>query len=119
MKGGVHWYYNSLIPRGLAFPVVADQAIEELLEVAAEAVQQYAQENAPWEDQSGDARGGLTAEYVDGGLFQHEIVLYHTAEYGIWLEIRWNGRYAIIMPTIERMGPVVMGALSNMSGAME
>lgn len=118
MRGRVVWSYNSLIPRGLAFAKVADEALENILEVAAEAVEQYAQENAPWEDQSGAARSGLTAEHEDVGFLQHAIVLYHTVDYGIWLEIRWNGRYAIIVPTIEHMGPVVMSAVTNLQGAM-
>lgn len=112
----IKWYYDSLTPRMLALPVVVDQAIEELLEQLAEEVQEYARANAPWEDRSGEARSGLTAEVVDGGLFQNAVVLYHTVDYGLWLEVRWNGRYAIIVPTIEHFGPVVMGELSSVFG---
>jgi hypothetical protein len=93
------------------FNVVVDQVIEGIVEAAAEAVQEYAQENAPWSDRTGAARDGLTAEYVEEGS-NHVIVLYHTVDYGIWLEVRNSGEYAIILPTIEHMGPVVMGALS-------
>lgn len=118
-RNGIHWYFDTLTPRMAVFAVVADQAAQEILEVAAQAVEQYAQSNAPWDDRSGAARDGLTAEYEDAGLFKHAIVLYHTVDYGIWLEIRWNGRYAIIVPTIEHMGPVVMAAASNMFGGME
>lgn len=117
-RNGVHWYYNTLTPRSAKFVVAANLAAKEILEVAAEAVQEYAQANAPWDDRSGAARDGLTAEYASEGVFQHAIILYHTVDYGIWLEIRWNGRYAIIIPTIERMGPVVMAATTNMFGAM-
>lgn len=118
MRGGIVWYSNTLIPRGLAYSLAAEKAIEEILEIAAEAVEEYAKSNAPWEDQSGAARDGLTAEYRDQGLFKHSIVLYHTVDYGVWLEIRWNGRYAIIVPTIEHMGPIVMAAVANMQGAI-
>ena len=114
----IRWYYDTLTPRSAKFAVVADLAAREILQHAAEAVEQYAQANAPWEDQSGAARDGLTAEYEDAGLFKHAIILYHTVDYGIWLEIRWNGRYAIIIPTIEHMGPTVMAATSNMFGGM-
>lgn len=117
MKGSIRWYYNSLIPRGLAFHVVLDAALEEAFESLAEQVEEYAKTNAPWEDRSGAARDGLTAEYVDGGLFQHAIVLYHTADHGIWLEVRWNGRFAIIIPTIEAMGPRVMAGLGGLIGS--
>jgi len=116
MRNRITWYYDSLTPRMLALPVAVDQAIEELLEELAQEVQNYAQTNAPWEDQSGEARRGLTAEVVDGGMFHNAIVLYHTVDYGIWLEVRWNGRYAIIMPTVEHFGPLVMGELSSVFG---
>lgn len=96
----------------LALPVAMDAAIEEVLEEFAESMEEYARTHASWEDRSGDARDGLTAEVVDGGLFQNSIVLYHTVDYGIWLEIRWNGRYAIILPTIEHYGPLVMAGLA-------
>jgi len=112
----IRWYYDSLTPRLLAFPVVLDLAIEERLEELATQVEEYARANAPWADRSGSARQGLTAEHVDGGAFQHAIVLYHTVDYGIWLEIRWNGQYAIIIPTIEHFGPEVMGGLVGLIG---
>lgn len=112
MKARIHWYYDTLTPGLLALPVVVDEGIELLLEQIAEEMEAYAQSNASWEDRSGDAREGLTAEVVDEGLFRNSIVLYHTVDYGIWLEIRWNGRYAIILPTIEHFGPIVMASLS-------
>ena len=33
------------------------------------------------------------------------LVLYHRVTYGIWLEIRWSGRYAIIGPTMAEVAP--------------
>lgn len=113
MNGRIRWYYDSLTPRLLAFPFVVDAALEETLEELAEEVQEYMHANAPWDDRTGEARSGLVAEHVDDGLFRHAIVIYHTVEYGIWLEIRWNGKYAIIMPTVEHFGPIVMGRLDN------
>jgi len=47
------------------------------------------------------------------------MVLYHTVEYGIWLEIRWNGQYAIIIPTIEHMGPVIMAELESLFSILD
>lgn len=112
MRTGIKWYYDSLTPRMLALPLVVDQGIEAVLDELAEEVQEYAQLHASWDDRTGEARKGLTAEVVDEGPFQNSIVLYHTVDYGIWLEIRWNGKYAIIVPTIEHYGPIVMGKLS-------
>jgi hypothetical protein len=108
---GVNWYYDTLTPRMAAFQVVMEEVFEEIMEQAAQEVQEYAQTNAPWDDRSGEARQGLTADFSNEGN-ELTIVLYHTVEYGIWLEIRNSGEYAIILPTIEHMGPTIMGALS-------
>jgi len=32
-------------------------------------------------------------------------VVYHTMPYGLWLEVRWSGRYAIIGPTMLHIAP--------------
>jgi hypothetical protein len=111
MEGGrIYWYYDTLTPRMLAFPVEFDIALGRVLEELARQVEEYAQANAPWEDRTGDARRGLTAE-VEDDVLNHAIVLYHTVDYGIWLEVRWSGKYAIIVPTIEVMGPRIMAQL--------
>lgn len=73
-------------------------------------VEDYAKENAPWEDRTGEARSGLKA-IGEQRLTTYSITLYHTADYGIWLEVRWDGKYAIIVPTLEVMGPRLMEAL--------
>lgn len=112
-RNGIYWIHDSLTPRSAAFSVVMEETLEEIVEQVAEEVQDYAQTNAPWTDQTGDAREGLTAEALsDNDLLT--IVLYHTVEYGIWLEVRNSGEYAIIIPTIEQMGPVVMGAVGTL-----
>jgi hypothetical protein len=33
-------------------------------------------------------------------MVSHELILLHSMPYGIWLEVRWSGRYAIIGPTM-------------------
>lgn len=77
----------------------------KVLEVAIDALD-YAKENAPWEDRSGDAREGLDAD-VD---WKGDVIvwqMFHTVPYGIYLETRWSGRFAIIMPTLEEYAPRV------------
>ena len=95
---------------GKAFEIAFEAGLAEYTQGFAQRVQEYARANAPWEDRSGDARDGLTAK----GYYKftkYEIVLYHTVDYGIWLEVRWGGRYAIIIPTIEHMGREFMQEL--------
>jgi len=76
-------------------------------------VANYAKVNAPWTDRTGNARNGLMAQPYDEGD-NVGIVVYHSVSYGIWLEVRWAGKYAIIGPTIEVMGPRVMSQYHNL-----
>lgn len=70
-------------------------------------IENYMKLNAPWTDQTTNARNGLAARaYEDRNEFG--IVLFHQVDYGIWLETRFGGKYSIINPTIEAMGPKVM-----------
>lgn len=75
--------------------------------VSAPDVENYMKNNAPWTDRTGNARNGLSARAFREGD-SVGIDLFHSVEYGIYLEARWSGRYAIIQPTIDEMGPVVM-----------
>src|SRR5687767_14986848 len=61
----------------------------------------YAKENAEWEDQTGNARQGLHAFVEELARDSVQLFLSHGVTYGLWLEVKWAGRYAIIWPTIE------------------
>ena len=78
---------------------VTDRA-REVFEAGAGEVLGYAQHNAPWDDRTGMARDGLVTEVTEEGgeIF---LSLAHTVDYGQWLETIQNGRFAIIMPTLE------------------
>lgn len=72
----------------------------------------WAQANATWTDRTGVARAGLSYEVLEEGT--PTVVFFHTASYGVWLEIRWSGKYAIIVPTIEKFGPEMMTRLEGL-----
>lgn len=78
---------------------------DTVLDVAVEALD-YAKTAAPWADRTGAAREGLD---VDVDKVSGEIVLtmFHTVEYGQWLETIQAGQLAIIMPTLELYGPEI------------
>lgn len=77
----------------------------------------YAKENAPWRDRPDEERGEDShlphaREAIQGAVVWTDdthftIFLGHGKEiyYGVWLEVRWGGKYAIILPTIERFRP--------------
>src|SRR5689334_14768335 len=70
-------------------------------------VENYMKDAAPWHDQTGNARNGLTARAYQEAE-EVGIVLAHGVPYGIYLEVKYSGRYAIIEPAIQHMGPIVM-----------
>lgn len=74
----------------------------------------YAKQNAPWTDRTGAARNGLHAktEVYNGGN-EMQLVLAHSVHYGIWLETRFSGKYAIIQPTIDHIGKILMDRIGN------
>lgn len=76
-------------------------------------VENYMKLNAPWTDQTTNARNGLAARaYQEGD--ETGIVLYHQVSYGIYLETRFGGRNAIINPAIEAMSPRVMNRFDRL-----
>lgn len=84
---------------------------EEVLRTAIEALQ-YARENAPWADRTGNARAGLDTHVEwDGDTIVWQ--MFHTVDYGLWLETIQNGAFAIIMPTLEQFAPRVGAHLSE------
>lgn len=110
-----HFVVDTL-SKGLAsFCFKTMDAIADYANEFADELVDYAKEHAPWEDRSGEARAGLnTAVLVDNG--ELSIDLYHTVSYGIWLEIRWGAKFAIIIPTIEQMGPKLFEKMNGMIG---
>ena len=84
-----------------------------LLNYYAPEAENWMKSNAPWTDRTGNARNGLAARAY-GDRDGHGIVLYHQVPYGIWLEVRFDGGYAIIGPALEYWGPRVMEGVRNM-----
>lgn len=89
-----------------------NQFIDETFKYYASIGEQMMKKGAPWRDRTGNARSGLITSTSSNGT-QHEIIFAHTVSYGIWLEVRWAGRYAIIEPTIRQIHPRIMSTLKN------
>lgn len=80
---------------------------------AATQSESYMRENAPWTDRTGAARNGLRAD-VQVSTNKVALILYHSVAYGVFLEVRWGGKYAILQPTMEVAGGIWMEALGKM-----
>lgn len=94
-------------------PVVAYMAgavvanVAEAMKEGEARVEAHARSNAPWSDITGRARNGLTARvYMEGGEVVLELA--HSVDYGYWLEVIQEGRFAVIMPTLEALGPDIL-----------
>lgn len=66
-----------------------------------------------WTNRTGDAEAKLFGRVVRlaaGAL----IVLGHGAAHGIFLERRWAGRFAVIMPVLQRNYAAIMASLQQL-----
>lgn len=76
-------------------------------------IKAYAKANAPWTDRTGNARQGLQyrTNISDSEI---EIVLYHTMEYGFWLELAHQRRYKILEQSIQAKAPELVDAIRRL-----
>jgi hypothetical protein len=74
----------------------------------------YAKTNAPWTNRTGNARSGLHAEItVSDDRNTFELLMAHSVFYGVFLENRWSGKFAILMPTINYIGQLLMDRIAS------
>lgn len=83
------------------------QSVGEAAESLKDEMVDYMKKNAPWSDESGNARRELQGIVVWDDEDHFTIMLGHGKDiyYGIWLEVRWGGRFAIILPTVYHFAP--------------
>ncbi len=76
-------------------------------------MESYAKQNAPWQDQTGNARQGLFGEVLeeDGKL---KIRIAHTEDYGEYLELSRKGRRPILEPTAQKFAPEFFDAAKEL-----
>lgn len=91
----------------------SEAAIAMYAQNAALKLQNYAREHRPWTDRTGHARQRLTGsvERVSQG---YKITLAHGVDYGKWLELAHEKRYAIIQPTIQAKSPEILSGFNKL-----
>lgn len=95
---------KNTLSRGIEeFDDHARKAIEIVLEYYATMATSQMKQNARWTDRTSAARNGLIAK-----AGKTTINFYHAVPYGIWLEVRWSGKYAIVGPTRDAIAPAVL-----------
>jgi hypothetical protein len=113
MASGLVITSDTLTPNLKTLPDHIDQYVGRSVDFWSVQTEAYAKNNAPWKDQTGNARSGLRARPRHDSN-SHFIDVYHSVPYGIWLEVRFEGRYAIIIPTVKSQGLALMGFLRGM-----
>jgi len=95
-----------------------DGAVHAVMSYQATKAESHMKTTAPWTDRTGNARSGLRTEVGWVPRKSHSIRLFHSVPYGIFLEARWAGRYAVIIPTIQQFGPDTMRLLGKLFGKL-
>ena len=96
-----------------AFMGKSEATIRMYAETAALELQNYARDKAPWTDRTGHARQRLTGT-VTSMTSGYRITLAHGVDYGIWLELAHEKRFAIIQPTILANSNEIMTGFNNL-----
>lgn len=100
---------DTLTPNLEQFDERANEAINKIFKYWAVRASSEMKVGARWTDRTGNARAALyavsssnDARFKEGRFVLHFI---HGMPYGVWLEIRWSGKYAIIGPTMVTVAP--------------
>lgn len=72
----------------------------------------YAKSNRPWTDRSSSARNRLTGQSQNIGT-KVRCSISHGVGYGIYLEMCNEGRYRVLKPTIDAIGPKAIKGLDK------
>lgn len=99
----MRWDISDMAGKLESMSTRADAAIRVFAEQGATQLRSEAQKNARWTDRTGSARQRLNA-YVSATGNGYRITLAHGVEYGIWLELAHEKRFAIIPETINIVG---------------
>lgn len=95
------------------FEKKASAAMLMLAETGALDLQGYAQKQAPWTDRTGAARQRLkgSTDQADESIL---IIIAHGVEYGIFLELCNEKRFAIVPKSLSAVGPKIIKSFEKL-----
>lgn len=103
----------------LNFNEKAQLAIRNYADDSARLLENYAKEHKKWKNRTSHAWQRLTGDVLVAAN-GYKLRLAHGVDYGKWLELAHEKRYAIIMPTIETVGPSkIMPGFQNLIGRIK
>lgn len=102
MSANVEWTGVVTLTRNIReYPNKVVFAVHQVALYWSAVMEAYAKQNASWTDRTGNARQSLYTLVERDAQDIVTLYLSHGVHYGVFLEVRWSGRYAIIWPTIE------------------
>lgn len=117
-RGGIVWDDAELIGKLRAAPIKANRALVAAVQYHRPRAERMMKTGAPWTDRTGNARSSLFTKAEIEPMRSYGFVLGHGVSYGIWLEVRFSGRFATVIPTIQREGPAFMVTASKLFAVM-
>lgn len=90
-----------------------------LCETVAIKMENYAKEQAIWQDRTGNARQRLQGEARWVGISEIEIAVSHHMDYGYWLELAHQREYAILEEAIEENQDELFRAIKRLIGGLD
>lgn len=112
-----HYDDNQIQTRVRALDARLKTAINAMVDYHSLRGMAHMKTNAPWTDRTGAARTGLHTVAENFGD-THVITFAHAVNYGIWLEVKFSGRDAIIMPSVRKTGDELMASLRGIMGQL-
>lgn len=110
-KNSFRFVSDTLTPGIAVIDAAADRFITATMGYHAPRAEAYAKREAPWTDQTSNARNGLFA-VTEFNRPNYRIIVAHAVPYGIWLEVRFSGRYSVLEPTVRAEGQEVMKTIA-------
>jgi hypothetical protein len=110
VKSGLVWQTppSALATNLFAWLDKVEAAVEAVARLLASEMEAEAQSGAPWQDRTGNARKGLRGSVerdAAGRIVRAYLTHGPGIDYGVYLELKHGGRFAVIWPTIQRKIP--------------
>lgn len=101
----------------IAYGQSIHRAVRQLALAYAPVIENWMKENATWTDRTGNARQTLSASVWENVAHTMiAIILSHGVHYGLFLEVKNSGKYAIVNPAIDYWGPKIWNDVRGILG---
>lgn len=112
MSVKIQWETQELQEKLKSITEDLDEKIAAIFEANQAWAMAWMKLNAPWTDDTGAAREGLTATAYSNGS-SHEMLLAYSVNYGIWLEVANSGRFQILGPAMRYVSQKILKDMND------